>query len=151
MGSSRVVASGNALGAAEAGLHRALVLVDGVKAASQVAHEKPDNQTNQDSGRDVRVHRVCSSAPRYTMDRQPTPKIRPEQSEIEDSSLRVPFLAFVANACGLIYENASSLARCTAFTTALISVTRSLPSSSSMMPSIVHPAGVVTASFSSAG
>jgi hypothetical protein len=50
-----------------------------------------------------------------------------------------------------IYENANSLARCTAFTTALIKVTRSLPSSSSMIPSIVHPAGVVTASFNSAG
>lgn len=48
-------------------------------------------------------------------------------------------------------EYANSLARCAAFTTALISVTRSLPSSSSMIPSIVHPAGVVTASFNSAG
>lgn len=49
------------------------------------------------------------------------------------------------------YENANSLARWTAFTTALIKVTRNFPSSSSMMPSMVHPAGVVTASFSSAG
>ena len=46
---------------------------------------------------------------------------------------------------------ASSFARCAAFTTALIRVTRSLPSSSSIIPSIVHPAGVVTASFNSAG
>ena len=38
-----------------------------------------------------------------------------------------------------------------AFTTALISVTRSFPSSNSIMPSMVHPAGVVTASFNRAG
>jgi hypothetical protein len=49
------------------------------------------------------------------------------------------------------YPNASSLARCAAFTTALIRVTRNFPSSSSMIASIVQPAGVVTASFSSAG
>lgn len=47
--------------------------------------------------------------------------------------------------------NMSSLARWAALTTALIRVTRNLPSSSSRMPSIVHPAGVVTSSFSSAG
>jgi len=46
---------------------------------------------------------------------------------------------------------ASSLARCAAFTTALIKVTRSFPSSNSMIASIVQPAGVVTASLSSAG
>ncbi len=46
---------------------------------------------------------------------------------------------------------ASSLARWAAFTTALMSVTRSLPSSNSMMPSMVQPAGVVTASLSRAG
>ncbi len=46
---------------------------------------------------------------------------------------------------------ASSFARCAAFTTALINVTRSLPSSNSIIPSTVQPAGVVTASFSSAG
>src|ERR1700686_4667851 len=46
---------------------------------------------------------------------------------------------------------ASSFARCVAFTTALISVTRNFPSSSSIMPSTVQPAGVVTASFNSAG
>jgi hypothetical protein len=49
------------------------------------------------------------------------------------------------------YWAASSLARAVARITALISVTRRPPSSSSRMPSIVHPAGVVTASFSSAG
>src|SRR5581483_1263266 len=49
------------------------------------------------------------------------------------------------------YPFASSFARCAAFTTALISVTRNLPSSSSMIPSMVHPAGVVTASFNKAG
>ena len=47
--------------------------------------------------------------------------------------------------------NANSLARCAAFTTALIRVTRSLPSSSSMMASMVQPAGVVTASLRRAG
>ena len=47
--------------------------------------------------------------------------------------------------------NISSLARCAALTTALIKVTRNLPSSSSRMPSMVHPAGVVTSSFSNAG
>src|SRR6266404_305670 len=52
---------------------------------------------------------------------------------------------------GLYFSKRSSPARCVAFTTALISVTRSFPSSSSRMPSIVQPAGVVTASFSSAG
>ena len=41
--------------------------------------------------------------------------------------------------------------RSVAFTTALISVTRSFPSSSSRMPSMVQPAGVVTASLSNAG
>jgi hypothetical protein len=46
---------------------------------------------------------------------------------------------------------ASSFALCAALTTALMSVTRSLPSSSSRMPSMVHPAGVVTASFKRAG
>jgi len=40
----------------------------------------------------------------------------------------------------------ASPARSVALTTALIRVTRSLPSSSSRMPSMVHPAGVVTAS-----
>ena len=49
------------------------------------------------------------------------------------------------------HPDANSLARCAAFTTALISVTRNFPSSSSMMPSMVQPAGVVTASLSSAG
>src|SRR5882762_3641041 len=49
------------------------------------------------------------------------------------------------------FSNSSSPARLVAFTTALISVTRSLPSSSSNIPSIVQPAGVVTASFSCAG
>jgi hypothetical protein len=49
------------------------------------------------------------------------------------------------------HPKASSLALCAAFTTALMSVTRSLPSSSSIMASMVHPAGVVTASFSNAG
>ena len=49
------------------------------------------------------------------------------------------------------FSNSNSPARCVAFTTALISVTRSLPSSSSRMPSMVQPAGVVTASLSSAG
>src|SRR5882762_6963717 len=49
------------------------------------------------------------------------------------------------------FSNSSSPARLVAFTTALISVTRSFPSSSSRMPSIVQPAGVVTASFSNAG
>ena len=46
---------------------------------------------------------------------------------------------------------ASSFALCAALTTALMSVTRNLPSSSSRMPSMVHPAGVVTASFKRAG
>jgi len=49
------------------------------------------------------------------------------------------------------YPAANCLARSVARITALISVTRSPPSSSSRIPSIVHPAGVVTASFSSAG
>src|SRR5580704_11255907 len=52
---------------------------------------------------------------------------------------------------GRYFSNSSSPARWVAFTTALISVTRNFPSSSSRMPSMVHPAGVVTASFSSAG
>src|SRR5262249_32284751 len=45
----------------------------------------------------------------------------------------------------------SSFARWVALTTALIKVTRRPPSSSSRIPSIVHPAGVVTMSFSFAG
>ena len=49
------------------------------------------------------------------------------------------------------YPFASSFARWVARFTALINVTRRPPSSSSRMPSTVHPAGVVTASFSSAG
>src|SRR5579885_949372 len=49
------------------------------------------------------------------------------------------------------FSNSSSPARSVAFTTALIKVTRSFPSSSSRMPSIVQPAGVVTASFNNAG
>src|SRR6266851_2217071 len=49
------------------------------------------------------------------------------------------------------FSNSNSPARLVAFTTALMSVTRSLPSSNSIIPSMVHPAGVVTASFSSAG
>jgi hypothetical protein len=49
------------------------------------------------------------------------------------------------------FSKSNSPARCVAFTTALISVTRNLPSSSSRMPSMVQPAGVVTASFNSAG
>jgi hypothetical protein len=48
-------------------------------------------------------------------------------------------------------SNSSSPARLVALTTALMSVTRSFPSSSSRMPSMVQPAGVVTASLSSAG
>src|SRR5262249_8034347 len=51
----------------------------------------------------------------------------------------------------LHFSNNNSPALLVAFTTALISVTRSFPSSSSRIPSIVHPAGVVTESFSSAG
>src|ERR1035441_5813459 len=47
--------------------------------------------------------------------------------------------------------NSNSLARCEALTTALMSVTRRPPSSSSRMPSTVQPAGVATASFSNAG
>ena len=46
---------------------------------------------------------------------------------------------------------ANCFARSVARITALISVTRNPPSSNSRMPSIVHPAGVVTASLSSAG
>jgi len=68
-----------------------------------------------------------------------------------DPTLGGSYLCLRLASLRLPYENANSLARCTAFTTALIKVTRSLPSSSSMMPSIVHPAGVVTASFNSAG
>src|SRR5215472_181370 len=49
------------------------------------------------------------------------------------------------------FSKSSSPARLVAFTTALMSVTRSFPSSSSRIPSMVQPAGVVTASFSSAG
>jgi len=49
------------------------------------------------------------------------------------------------------FSKSNSPARCVAFTTALISVTRSFPSSSSMMPSMVQPAGVVTESLSRAG
>src|SRR6267142_1004993 len=49
------------------------------------------------------------------------------------------------------FSKSSSPARLVAFTTALINVTRSFPSSNSMIPSMVHPAGVVTASFSRAG
>src|SRR6266568_3182347 len=41
------------------------------------------------------------------------------------------------------FSNISSLARWVAFTTALMRVTRSLPSSSSRIPSIVQPGGVV--------
>ena len=48
-------------------------------------------------------------------------------------------------------SNMSCFARSVALTTALMSVTRSFPSSSSRIPSIVHPAGVVTASLRSAG
>ena len=48
-------------------------------------------------------------------------------------------------------SNINSFARSVAFTTALISVTRTLPSSSSSIPSIVQPAGVVTPSLSNAG
>src|SRR5439155_1185118 len=39
------------------------------------------------------------------------------------------------------FSNSSSPARLVAFTTALMSVTRSLPSSNSIIPSMVHPAG----------
>jgi len=46
---------------------------------------------------------------------------------------------------------ANSFALCVARITALINVTRSPPSSSSRIPSMVHPAGVVTSSLSSAG
>jgi len=49
------------------------------------------------------------------------------------------------------YTAASCLALSVARITALISVTRKPPSSSSRMPSMVQPAGVVTASFSRAG
>ena len=52
-----------------------------------------------------------------------------------------PFLSYPAN----------SLARWVERITALIKVTRRPPSSSSRIPSIVQPAGVVTASFSNAG
>src|SRR2546426_2919316 len=51
----------------------------------------------------------------------------------------------------LSYPFTSSRARCVARTTALISVTRRPPSSSSSIPSMVQPAGVVTISFSLAG
>src|SRR5579863_2210886 len=50
-----------------------------------------------------------------------------------------------------LYPYASSFARWAAFTTALIRVTRNLPSSSSIIASMVHPAGVVTASLRRAG
>src|SRR6185437_3880819 len=49
------------------------------------------------------------------------------------------------------YPAASSLARIVARLTALMSVTRKPPASSSRMPSTVQPAGVVTWSLSSAG
>src|SRR5262249_25562191 len=68
--------------------------------------------------------------------------------KILDSPL-VPTLLFVSHS--RYFSNNNSPARLVAFTTALISVTRSFPSSSSRIPSIVHPAGVVTESFSSAG
>src|SRR6266508_5469511 len=55
---------------------------------------------------------------------------------------------WVAEVSGLAYlSNSSSPARLVALTTALMSVTRSFPSSSSRMPSMVQPAGVVTASL----
>ncbi len=53
--------------------------------------------------------------------------------------------------CDCAQPAANCRARSVARITALISVTRSPPSSSSRMPSMVQPAGVVTASFSSAG
>jgi hypothetical protein len=49
------------------------------------------------------------------------------------------------------YPFANSLARSVARITALMRVTRRPPSSNSRMPSMVQPAGVVTASFSRAG
>ena len=77
-------------------------------------------------------------------------KVQP--ASVADRSSRRGRADFTAKIDALVpYPYASSLARCAAFTTALISVTRSFPSSSSMMASIVHPAGVVTASLSNAG
>src|SRR6266576_418486 len=51
----------------------------------------------------------------------------------------------VVNRGPVYFSKSNSPARLVAFTTALMSVTRSLPSSNSMIPSMVHPAGVVTA------
>ena len=63
----------------------------------------------------------------------PSPR-RPSRDQPDDFSHRM-----LANAAAM------------AFTIALISVTRSFPSSSSSSPSMVHPAGVVTMSLSKAG
>src|SRR5438876_1517974 len=49
------------------------------------------------------------------------------------------------------FSNSSSPARLVAFSTALFKVTRSLPSSTSRIPSIVQPAAVVPASLSKPG
>ena len=47
MGSSSVVGVPDAFGAAEAGLHGALVLVHGVKAGGEVADEKPRDEAEE--------------------------------------------------------------------------------------------------------
>ena len=49
MGSCSGGGVAHALGAAEAGLHRALVLVDGVKAGGEIADEEPDDEADDAS------------------------------------------------------------------------------------------------------
>ena len=52
-----MVAIANTLGASEAGLDRAFILIDGKDPADQVAHKKPKDKTNEDSEWNIGVHR----------------------------------------------------------------------------------------------
>ncbi len=96
---------------------------------------------------------VGSTSPRITGFALAPNKSWKQPSCYADNKKRQPkwISAIVHKPLAQVQLNTNSFARCAAFTTALINVTRSFPSSNSNMPSIVQPAGVVTASFSIAG
>ena len=78
--------------------------------------------------------------------------MRSRASVINSPTASIGHSMFIISICEhYSYPAASCLARSVARITALISVTRRPPSSSSRMPSMVQPAGVVTSSLSSAG
>src|SRR5215469_3494633 len=58
--------SGNAFGSSKAGLYRPLVLINGVNPSRQITYQEPDHKTDENSDKNVRVHRECSPAPTYT-------------------------------------------------------------------------------------